>query len=492
MTGSMSLGAVARVLECEVPARAAETVVTDLRYDSRAVVPGCLFFCVVGAQTDGHDRAVEAVRGGAAALVCERRLVLPQSMDVPQLIVRNTRRAMGALASTFYGHPSHQVQVAGVTGTNGKTTTCFMLESIFNAMGGGAGLVGTVESRVAGERRPATRTTPEAVDIQRLLAQMVDADVSRCALEATSIGIESGRIEGIKFEVGVFTNLTHDHLDHHKSMDAYFAAKARLFTEFDMAAAVINADDGHGRLLLDRIEGRKMSFGVDRDADLRAVEVSSDADGSTFVARGQGIEQRVRVRLPGAFNISNALAAIGAGLCMDIPAEVAAAGVENLEAVPGRFEPVKLGQEFLVVVDYAHTPDGLVSVLRAARELTESRVIAVFGCGGDRDKAKRPLMAQAVARAADVAILTSDNPRGEDPLAILRDVEQGLVDAPPPGGYVIIEDRAQAIKEAVSRARTGDVVVVAGKGHETYQEVNGRVLPFDDREVAAQMLKELL
>ncbi|MEX2587281.1 MAG: UDP-N-acetylmuramoyl-L-alanyl-D-glutamate--2,6-diaminopimelate ligase [Actinomycetota bacterium] len=488
----MRLGTIGRLWGCDVPPEAGEIAVTDLRYDSRAVVPGCLFFCVVGAHTDGHDRAVEAVQAGAAALVCERRVELPVPMEVPQLIVENSRRAMGALAGPFYGNPSHRVKVAGVTGTNGKTTTCFMLESIFRAAGDPAGLIGTVECRVAGDRRPATRTTPEAVDIQRLLAEMVDRDVNRCALEATSIGIESGRTEGTKFEAAVFTNLTHDHLDHHKNMEAYFRAKARLFREFDVRTAVINADDKYGRRLLRSVEGRKVSFGVNNEADIRAAEVVSDADGSTFVVRGDGVDQRVRVRLPGAFNVSNALAATVAALCMGIPADAAAAGIEGLEAVPGRFEPVKLGQDFLVLVDYAHTPDSLVSVLRAARDLADAQVITVFGCGGDRDKAKRPLMAQAVAEAADVAIVTSDNPRGEDPEAILRDIEQGLVNSPPRGGYVIIEDRAEAIRAAVSRARTGDVVVVAGKGHETYQEVDGRVLPFDDRDVAAQMLRELL
>lgn len=488
----MSLGCIGRSLDCDVPAGASDLWVSDLRYDSREVVPGSLFFCVVGARADGHDNAEEAVRAGAVALVCERPLTLAAGMDVPQLVVGNSRKAMGSLASAFYGDPSHKVQVAGVTGTNGKTTTCFLLESIFRATKQGAGLIGTVESRVAGDRRPATRTTPEAVDIQRLLAEMAETGVRRCALEATSIGIESGRIEGVRFQAAVFTNLTHDHLDHHKSMDAYFAAKARLFSDFDVDIAVINADDGYGRRLLEEIGGRCISFGVDYQADLRAVNISSTADGSTFVARGLGIDQAVRVRLPGAFNVSNALAAMASALSMGIPPELAAAGIESLAAVPGRFEPVKLGQDFLVLVDYAHTPDGLVSALRAARDLTDARVIAVFGCGGDRDKAKRPLMAQAVAKAADLAIVTSDNPRGEDPGAILRDIEQGLIDSPPAGGYVIIEDRSEAIRAAVREAGTNDVVVLAGKGHETYQEVKGRILPFDDREVAAQMLRELL
>lgn len=482
---------VGRVLGCVVPGEAAGVQPEDLSYDSRAVSPRSLFFCVVGANRDGHDHAAEAVASGAIALVCERPIEASGAAQVPQLIVPNSRAAMSRLAAPFYGHPSRRLEVAGVTGTNGKTTTCFMLESIFRASGDPAGLVGTVESRVAGQRRPATRTTPEAVDMQRLMREMVDAGVSYCVLEATSIGIESGRIEGIRFRACAFTNLTHDHLDHHPSMEDYFGAKARLFSDFEVGTAVINADDAYGRRLLESAPVPRLSFGLAAGADVRAEEVTSDATGSDFLLVASGVRQRMRVRLPGAFNVSNALGAVGCSLCMGIDPEVAAAGIEALGSVPGRFEPVKMGQDFLVLVDYAHTPDGLASVLRAARDLTDGRVLAVFGCGGDRDRAKRPLMGRAVAGAADRAFVTSDNPRREDPRSILLDIERGMADSPPPGGYVIIEDRAEAIRTALREARSGDVVVLAGKGHETYQEVGDRVLPFDDREVAARMLGEL-
>lgn len=479
----MNLGSVARTLGILAPDDAGVEI-TDLAYDSRTVAPGALFFCVRGQTQDGHDHAGRAVEAGAAALVVEHEVPLP-GRRVPQLVVGNCRAAMGTLAAPFFGDPSRVVAVAGVTGTNGKTTTTYLLESIFRASGDPAGLIGTVETRVAGRAAPAARTTPEAVDIQRLLRQMADAGAKRCALEVTSIGIESGRTTGINFDVAVFTNLTLDHLDYHGNMERYYAAKARLFTSPAPRAAVINADDPYGRRLAGELPYTPLRFGTDSEADVVAVDVVADSRGSVFRAVGCGLDLPLSVRLPGLFNVSNALAAASAAVKMGISPEAIAAGIAGLASVPGRFEPVDEGQGFLVVVDYAHTPDALANVLSAARNLTDGRVLAVFGCGGDRDRSKRPQMGKAAVRLSDVAYATSDNPRGEDPVEILNQIEAGMTG----GEYRVIVEREQAIAEALAGAAPGDVVVIAGKGHETGQTVGGTVLPFDDRTVAAQILR---
>ncbi|MEX0791379.1 MAG: UDP-N-acetylmuramoyl-L-alanyl-D-glutamate--2,6-diaminopimelate ligase [Actinomycetota bacterium] len=483
----MNLEAIARTLGAETP-EGAGIPITDLAYDSRTVTPGALFFCVRGLKQDGHAHAALAVEAGAAALVVEEPVSLAGTR-VPQLLVPNSREAMGTLAAAFYGDPSRTVKVAGVTGTNGKTTTTYLLESIFRSAGDPAGLIGTVETRVAGEAVPAVRTTPEAVDIQRLLRQMADAGVRMCALEVTSIGIESGRTEGISFDVAVFTNLTHDHLDHHGTMEEYYAAKRRLFTSGASRSAVINTDDPYGRRLAAELDYTPLRFALDEQADVVAAGVVAGSRGSSFRAVGCGLDLPVQVRLPGLFNVSNALAAASAAVKMGISPEAIATGISALTSVPGRFEPVDEGQAFLVVVDYAHTPDALANVLRAARGLTEGRVLTVFGCGGDRDRAKRPEMGEAAGRLSDVTFATSDNPRGEDPEAILSDIETGLAAAG--GEYLVVVDRAEAIARALAAAQAGDVVVIAGKGHETGQTVGAAVLPFDDRLVAAGILREM-
>lgn len=485
----MNLNSIAGVLGVPAPARSGVEI-TDLAYDSRCASPGSLFFCVRGLVQDGHAHAGRAVEAGAVALVVEDPVELSAD-QVPQLVVEDSRAAMGALAAPFFGDPSRQVAVVGVTGTNGKTTTTYLLESIFRAAGDPGGLIGTVETRVAGNPRPATRTTPEAVDLQRLLREMAGAGVNRCALEVTSIGIESGRTAGIAFDVAVFTNLTHDHLDHHGTMEAYYRAKKRLFEAPPPRAAVINADDPYGRRLIDELDYTPLRFGIDAEADVVALDLVVGPRGSSFRAVGCGLDLPIRVQLPGRFNVSNALAAASAAVKMGMPPEAIAAGIGNLVSVPGRFEPVEEGQGFLVVVDYAHTPDALSNVLAAARGLVEGRVLAVFGCGGDRDRAKRPEMGRVASRLADMAYVTSDNPRGEDPESILMEIEMGMA-AGPSGGYRIIADRAQAIGRALSDAEPGDVVVIAGKGHESGQTIGGTVFPFDDRQVAAEILRGMV
>jgi UDP-N-acetylmuramoyl-L-alanyl-D-glutamate--2,6-diaminopimelate ligase len=456
--------------------------IRELAYDSRAAAPGTLFFCVQGDRDDGHAFALEAIERGAVALVVERPLVV----DVPQLVVGDTRAAMAAAAVEFYEHPSRELTVAGVTGTNGKTTTCFLLFAILAAAGRRPGLLGTIESRVGGERRPALRTTPEAVDVQRALREMLDVGDRSCAMEATSHGARLGRLDGVRFSALAFTNLSRDHLDFHGTLEEYFAAKRSLFVTDDPPPAALNADDDHGRRLADELRAlgheRLVTFGFGADADIRAEGLDLRDDGAGFTAAGIPL----RTRLLGRFNVENALAAVAVARLLELPDEAISQGVEAVRGVPGRFEAVNEGQAFSVVVDYAHTPDSLDNALRTARELATGNVICVFGCGGDRDPGKRPLMGEAAERGADVVIVTSDNPRSEAPAAIAAEVTAGL------SNEVVVElDRAKAIELAVEQAQPGDLVLIAGKGHEQGQEAAGETAPFDDRDVAREALRRL-
>jgi UDP-N-acetylmuramoyl-L-alanyl-D-glutamate--2,6-diaminopimelate ligase len=443
--------------------RLAPLEIADLAYDARDARPGSLFFCVPGTRADGHDFAAEAVANGAVALVVER----PVQLDIPQLVVPDARRAMAVAADEVFGRPTEELQVAGVTGTNGKTTTAFLLYSILAAAGRRPGLLGTIESRVGGERRPAIRTTPEAIDLQRAFREMLDAGDRSCAMEATSHGSELGRLNRVRFSALVFTNLTQDHLDFHGTMERYFEAKRRLFIETRPPAA-INVGDPWGRkLAADRPDA--LTFGFADDAEI-----------------GPDALAEVDLKLRGRFNVENALGALAASRLLGIGDDAIARGLEAVRGVPGRFEPVAEGQPFEVIVDYSHKPDALESVLRTARELTTGRVICVFGCGGDRDRGKRPLMGRIASELADVAILTSDNPRSEDPLAIIDEVLAGVT-----GEIEVEPDRAAAISRAVAEAADGDVVLIAGKGHEQGQEFADRTIPFDDREVAREALRHL-
>src|SRR5215204_376153 len=436
----------------------------DLAYDTRSVAPGALFFCVPGERADGHDFAADAVSRGAVGLVVERRL----DLDVPQLVVPDARVAMAEAADEFFARPSEELMVAGVTGTNGKTTTTFLVYSILEAAGMRPGLLGTVECRIGGDVRPAVRTTPEAIDIQRTLREMLDAGDRSCVMEATSHGSELRRLDRIRFDALVFTNLTQDHLDFHGTMERYFEAKRRLFLEGRPPAAINSADEWGRRLLADRPDA--LTYGFAPDAQIRPDAL----DG-------------VDLKLRGRFNVENALGALAAARLLGVDEDAIVRGLEAVPGVPGRFESVDEGQPFEVVVDYSHTPDSLENVLRAARELTEGRVIAVFGCGGDRDRGKRPVMGAIASRLADVPIVTSDNPRSEEPEAIIDEILAGME----PGAEVD-PDRRAAIARAVELAEPGDVVVIAGKGHEQGQEFkDGRKVPFDDREVAREALRRL-
>ena len=469
-----------------LPGPAGEIEIAALAYDHRAVTPGTLFFCVPGFRRDGHDFAGEAVDRGAVALVVER----PLALDVPQVQVPSVRAAMGPAAARFHGDPSRDLAVVGVTGTNGKTTTAYLVRALLEAAGRRTGLLGTVASIVGGRERPAQRTTAEAIDLQRDFRAMRDGGDVACAMEVSSHALRLGRVDGTRFAAAVFTNLTQDHLDFHPSMDDYFLAKRRLFDALAPGVAVVNVDDPHGRRLAAELDGsaRVVTFGIDRDADYRARDVETGLTGSRFTARTPDGELRLQTPLPGRFNVSNALGAIAAARALGVGLDVIADALPRAGRVPGRFEPVDAGQRFAVLVDYAHTPDSLENVLAAARGLTDRRVLCVFGCGGDRDRGKRPQMGAIAARLADRVVVTSDNPRSEPPEAIVADILAGIPhDAP---AHVTSElDRRAAIAQAVAEARAGDVVVIAGKGHEQGQEVaGGRVLPFDDVTVAREAL----
>ena len=468
-----------------VPAVDVSSVVSD----SRAAGPGALFCCIRGAVTDGHRYAADAVGAGAVALLVEEWLPI----DVPQARVASVRSVLGPLAARFQGEPSFAMRTLGVTGTNGKTTTTYLLESIAAAAGDATGVIGTVGARIGDQPMPNAHTTPEATDLQVMLAAMRDSGVATVAMEVSSHALDQHRVDGTHYTATCFTNLTHDHLDYHGTIDAYFESKARLFTPLFTHRAAVNVGDEHGEELARRAAAKELvvtRFGIDHpEADVTARRIELGPDGTTFeLAACLGRPATVRTPLVGPFNVVNALAAATTALLAGFELEAIVAGLEAPTPVPGRMERIDAGQEFTVFVDYAHTPDALEAAIAAARAVAGSggRVIVVFGCGGDRDRAKRPVMGEIAARAADFAIVTSDNPRSEDPTAILDDIVRGI-----PRGRPVerVLDRRAAIYDAVSAADPGDVVLVAGKGHEPGQIVGDRIEPFDDRAVARQAIE---
>ena len=441
-----------------------DVAVTGVAHDSRAVVAGDLFCCVRGEHTDGHDHAPQAVAAGAVAVLCERVL----GVDAPQVVVPDVRVAMGPAAAAVHGHPAERLVVIGVTGTNGKTTTVHLLRSILEHAGRRSAVIGTLTG---------TRTTPEAPELQRRFAELLAEGIEAVAMEVSSHALALHRVDGTRFRVAVFTNLSADHLDFHRTMEEYFQAKARLFTPELADAAVVNTDDPRGRLLRDAALIPTRGFSLDEVVNL---EVGRTA--SRFTWRGH----QVSLPLGGRFNVTNALAAAEAAITLGIEPAVAAEGLAAAGPVPGRFEAVDAGQAFDVIVDYAHTPDGLERLLHTARELVgEGRVLVVFGCGGDRDRAKRPLMGEVAGRLADRVLLTSDNPRSEDPAVIISQVRSGFDDD---RNLRVEPDRRRAIALALDEAAPGDIVVIAGKGHETTQTVGDATVAFDDRAVARELL----
>ncbi|MBI1724899.1 MAG: UDP-N-acetylmuramoyl-L-alanyl-D-glutamate--2,6-diaminopimelate ligase [Candidatus Tectomicrobia bacterium] len=464
--------------------------VSGVAYDSRRVAPGDLFVAVRGFQTDGHLYAAEAVKAGAVALALDRE-VEGISPEIPRLMVRSGREALALFADAFYGHPTGALSLVGVTGTNGKTTTAFLIESILRASGRRTGLLGTIHYRIAERILEQPRTTPEAPDLQAFLSEILDAGGTHAVMEVSSHGLALERVKGCEFSAAVFTNLTQDHLDFHGDMESYFRAKLAFFTEPAPGASIINVDDPYGRRMAPRARGALWRYRTEgkAEAEVGAENISLSADGMRFALRHPKGTARIETALIGRHNVSNILAASAACLALGLSADEVAHGVRALPAVPGRLERVNLGQPFLVVVDYAHTEDALQRVLEFARPITPGRLLTLLGSGGDRDRRKRPLMAAAAVRASDWVVMTSDNPRTEDPAAILREVEAG-VDRVPGGRERArsIVDRREAVRAIIAEARPGDTVVVAGKGHETYQIVGRERFPFDDREEARAAL----
>jgi UDP-N-acetylmuramoyl-L-alanyl-D-glutamate--2,6-diaminopimelate ligase len=460
-----------------------EVEVTGLAYDNRAVVPGTLFFCVPGFTRDGHEFAPDAVARGAAALVVAR----PLGLGVPELLVEDVRAAMALAAARFNGDPTAELAVVGITGTSGKTTTTHLVRNLLESAGRRCGLLGGVTAVIGGEERAAVRTTPEAIDLQATFREMLGAGDTACAMEVSSHALELRRVDGIHFAVAAFTNLSQDHLDFHPGMESYFAAKRRLFDEFDVGRAIVVVDDQWGRRLASEL-GEAVTVSLEGPADWTAVEHRSGLGGNAFTVRSPAGEAAVELPLRGRFNAANALVALAAGDALGLELGQMAEAFRGVVPVPGRVQAVEEGQGFAVLVDYAHKPGALEKVLASARELASGRVLVVFGAGGDRDRAKRPLMGEIAARLADCVIVTSDNPRSEPPEAIIDEILGGV----PPGEFHVKRepDRRAAIARAVEHAEAGDVVVIAGKGHEQGQEfAGGRKEPFDDVEVARAALR---
>jgi UDP-N-acetylmuramoyl-L-alanyl-D-glutamate--2,6-diaminopimelate ligase len=468
----------------DAPPSAAALEISSLAYDNRLVRDGALFFCVSGYTRDGHDFAPDAIARGAAALVVER----PLSLGVPEIQVPSVRAAMAPVAARFHGDPTARLQTVGVTGTNGKTTTAFLVRALLEAAGRPTGLLGTVKSVIGGAEHEVLRTTPEAIDLQRTFAEMLGAGDEACVMEVSSHALELHRADAIHFAAAIFTNLTQDHLDFHETMEQYFEAKRLLFTELAPAHAVINVDDPYGARLAAELGAAATTFALDCDASYRAGTVQTGLDGSYFAVSGPDGVFQLSSPLTGRFNVSNVLGAFATARALGVDAETAIEAIAAAGQVPGRFESVAEGQDYAVLVDYAHTPDSLENVLLAARGLTSGRLHVVFGCGGDRDRGKRPLMGEIAARLADRVIVTSDNPRSEAPAAIIEEILVGS------GRDVEHEvDRRVAIDRVIATASPGDVVVIAGKGHEQGQEFEGgRKIPFDDVTVARESLQRVL
>jgi len=477
-------------LKTALPGELAEAEVAGLDYDSRRIAPGFLFFAFAGRHVDGRRFAAQARERGALAVLGEGPC--PQDYRGPWLEVEHGRKALAAAALNFYRRPDRRLALTGITGTNGKTTTSHLLDSVLRAAGIVTALIGTIEHRVAGRSRPAVNTTPESLDLVRMMDELVRAGGSHVTMEVSSHALALARVYGFQFHTAVFTNLTQDHLDFHGSLGEYFAAKRRLFEGAGAPPprwAVINCDDPHGRLLPAPPRERTWWYGLESGATLCARRIAADFQGLRFEIDDGRRALTVSSPLPGRMNVYNILAAWGAGLTYGLDPELIARGIRNCSNVPGRFEKVEQGQPFLVVVDYAHTDAALRNVIAVARELRPARVLTLFGCGGDRDRAKRPLMGRAAAELSDFVVLTSDNPRSEDPLAIIAEARKGLLDYTTP--HRIEPDRRRAIRLILAEARPGDIVIIAGKGHETYQVLKDRTVPFDDREEARQALREL-
>lgn len=466
-----------------------DIAISGMQMDNRRLKHGDLFFCIPGYTVDGHAFAEAAKAAGAAALVTERRL----DIGLPEIVTGSSRRAMAVMAADFYQHPSSSLDMIGVTGTNGKTSVTHYIEQLLEMQGDTCGVIGTMYTRYAGKTQESANTTPESITLQQLLYDMKEAGTETVAMEVSSHALAGGRIHGTAFQTAVFTNLSQDHLDYHKNMDDYAHAKSLLFSQLGssfnrkpLPVSVINLDDAYAPVMIKASAVPILTYGIRSEADLKASDLKLDPSGSQFRLSAFGESYKVRIGLPGRFSVYNVLAAAGALFAQGAELGKIAANLEKLHGVKGRFEPVESDRPVHVIVDYAHTPDSLENVLDTIREVSSGNIITVIGCGGDRDKSKRPLMAAAAEKRSSKTILTSDNPRTEDPEVILEDMQQGMLS----DNYEMEVDRRLAIRKAVLQAGEGDVVLIAGKGHETYQEINGVRKQFDDRKEAESALKE--
>lgn len=462
----------------------ADTGINQIEYDSRKVNKGDLFCCIVGTFQDGHDYAHQAVKKGAAALLVERQLPI----NIPQIIVKNTRIAMAQLAAAYYGHPADEMIMVGITGTNGKSTTTYMIKSIAEQAGKKVGLIGTIHNMIDTERIDTDRTTPESVDLHRILRRMADEGVDVVVMEVSSHSLVQARVYGVQFAVSEFTNLTHDHLDYHKTFENYLAAKKMLFYQSDKA--VINIDDPHAGDMISGLTLPVTTFGIRSQADLTASDIDINTRGVQFDMRTPKGAARLNVPIPGLFSVFNALGAAAVALDLGYSLNEIKLGLENLASVSGRLEPLPTGgRDFSILLDYAHAPDALENILKTVRDFAKGRIVTLFGCGGDRDKAKRPIMGEIAGRLSDYLIVTSDNPRSEKPKDIIAEIVEGVKKSA--CDYIVIENRRQAIKYALENAKKDDIIILAGKGHENYQEINGVKHHFDEKEIVAELLREL-
>lgn len=462
--------------------------ISYIENDNRKVQPGSLFICIKGYTVDGHDFAEAAVSQGAVAILAEKELPL----SVPVIVVENTKRAMAVLADAFYGHPSHKLHMIGITGTNGKTTTSHLIETILSDAGQVTGLIGTMYTKIGAKQIETKNTTPESLTLQRTFKEMVHMGVESTVMEVSSHSLIEGRVHGTDFDVAVFTNLSQDHLDYHNTMDEYKRAKSLLFSQLGNTYninkpkfAVFNMDDLVSKEYIDATSAHCLTYGIDQKADLRATNIHMNSNGTQFDLISPFGNHRVSMNLIGKFSVYNVLASIAVALISNIPIDKAIQSVERVKGVSGRFELVSEGQDFTVIVDYAHTPDSLENVLKTIRQFTKGNVTVVVGCGGDRDRTKRPLMAQIACLYSDYPIFTSDNPRSEDPDQIMKDMEMGVQGKK----YEVILDRKEAINRAIKGAKKDDCILIAGKGHETYQIIGNQTLDFDDRLIAKEAIE---
>lgn len=463
----------------------------SIEMDSRDVGKGSLFICIEGYTVDGHDYAETAVKNGAVAILAEKEL----DVNVPVVIVKDTKRAMARLADIFYGQPTHHMHLIGVTGTNGKTTTTHIIEEVLNEAKKKTGLIGTMYIKIADELKTAKNTTPESLTLQKTFYEMMQKDVSHAIMEVSSHALHLGRIHGCDFNVAVFTNLSQDHLDYHESMKDYQFAKGLLFAQLGnrfehdkIKIAVLNEDEEASKEYKKMTAANILTYGIDQQADIMAKDIKMTSKGTQFTLITPMGKRTVTINMVGKFSVYNVLAAVAACLASSIDLETIIKAIESVKGVRGRFELVDVNQEYTVIVDYAHTPDSLENVLQTIKQFAEGHIFCIVGCGGDRDKTKRPLMAKIASQYSDEPIFTSDNPRSEDPLMILKDMEKGVTGL----HYHVNPNREEAIQYAVKHAKKGDVILIAGKGHETYQQIGDKTFDFDDREIAMKAIKSFL